>query len=579
MAPDETTGNSIFATPINPVDSTKNPTDSTKNPTDSTKNPTDSSKNSLKYVYDVKDGDKLEFNYKLDLGTNKRSLYLVITNTDLSNSINEDVKITSNKSQKQSLSKAQFLDNNKDISFKEKPIFKDLPQVVNFKHLPFVKSPKKLANYNVSPPSSNSVGDTNTFFDEKQSKSISSTLKKVVSNVETQFGKKTLLIWVANNCWHSGGSKDNLITQDMVDKMAEKFLKSGLKNDIYDWVSTIYGEEWGDHNIGDFIEEKDEITILLYDIEDDNSTNGGVLGFFWSKDNAKISVWDSSNERIMFYIDAVMYAQPTGDSWEITDYWPMEMISTLAHEFQHMIAFYQKNIKWKNAAGLDTWINEMSSMVVQDFVANKIFADGPRGVAFTDKTSGNSGNTEGRIPRYNFYNDYQVNTWYNEDLVLTSYAMSFSLGAYLARNYGGVKLFQKIIQDSSVHHGAIENAISSLGYNGINFAEIIKRWGVSVLLSDKSAGSVYQFNKGDWFNSDVGGTSYSLGSIDFYKFKYESRDQVGPKIYQLTTENLSKKFYPASNSFYLVGKNLSGVVSLDIKLPSNKLKLQLVAKE
>ena len=56
-------------------------------------------------------------------------------------------------------------------------------------------------------------------------------------------------------------------------------------NDIYDWVTNIYGEEWGDHSyptelIGDY----DEINIVLADLMDDN-LDSGVAGYFWAKDN------------------------------------------------------------------------------------------------------------------------------------------------------------------------------------------------------------------------------------------------------------------------------------------------------
>ena len=36
----------------------------------------------------------------------------------------------------------------------------------------------------------------------------------------------------------------------MVDAMGEQFLKAGEDNDIYDWVTGIYGDPWGTYSIG-----------------------------------------------------------------------------------------------------------------------------------------------------------------------------------------------------------------------------------------------------------------------------------------------------------------------------------------
>jgi hypothetical protein len=73
----------------------------------------------------------------------------------------------------------------------------------------------------------------------------------------------------------------------MVDKLADTFLKTGSDNDIYDWVTNIYENEWGSDTNGysGLIGNNDEITILLTDIDDNDNPEGGAIGFFWSKDN------------------------------------------------------------------------------------------------------------------------------------------------------------------------------------------------------------------------------------------------------------------------------------------------------
>ncbi|EIF51545.1 hypothetical protein [Sulfurovum sp. AR] len=167
--------------------------------------------------------------------------------------------------------------------------------------------------------------------------------------ISTDFGDKTLNIWVSNDSFDSGSgcTTDKCVTQDMVNALADTFLKSASDNDIYDWVTNIYGEEWGNDAEAKYsylISDNDEITILLTDIDDDGlpaSGEGRVVGFFWAKDNFDNSIFSGSNERVMFYIDSVMFAN--GElTWSIDDTWPKEIVSTLAHEFQHMIHYYQK---------------------------------------------------------------------------------------------------------------------------------------------------------------------------------------------------------------------------------------------
>ena len=161
-------------------------------------------------------------------------------------------------------------------------------------------------------------------------------------------------------------------------------------------------------DIINLIPKNDEITILLTDIDEDNSANGGVVGFFWSKDNFLATTVAGSNERVMFYIDSVMFAN--GDNgWDIDDYWPKELISTLAHEFQHMINFYQKYILLDTDT--DTWINEMLSESTEDLVATKIRHIGPRGVDYMDGSAGDPGNTLGRYPLFNANNTLSLTSW------------------------------------------------------------------------------------------------------------------------------------------------------------------------
>ena len=274
---------------------------------------------------------------------------------------------------------------------------------------------------------------------------IPATSRKVVTD-----GTTTLIVWVADDEW---GACSECVRQIMVDTFADRFLRPGPSNDIHDWLTALFGSPWGPHDYALLIpaEYADDIHILVYDIDADGPyVEGGptrIGGYFWAKNNdlQDPNVPGTSNERLMFYMDAPLLAQREGASWDATDYWPSLMISALAHEFQHMINFYQKRVKHDFRTVSETWLNEMSSEVAEDLVAEELKVNGPRGVAYDDSTAGVPENWRGRLPWYNYYNYIQVTAWDYSD-TLKHYSISYALGAYLARTYGA-GLFRHIVQN------------------------------------------------------------------------------------------------------------------------------------
>ena len=110
---------------------------------------------------------------------------------------------------------------------------------------------------------------------------IPATARRVVTD-----GTVTLGVWVADENWEGicdttlGLNPPVCLTQEMVDAVADKFLRPGTNNDIYDWVSTAFGDPWGPHALEGFLipaEAAEEIHILLLEIP-------FALGFFFGKD-------------------------------------------------------------------------------------------------------------------------------------------------------------------------------------------------------------------------------------------------------------------------------------------------------
>ena len=374
------------------------------------------------------------------------------------------------------------------------------------------------------------VGDRFTFqtYDEAlQVVDIPATARSVITA-----GTITLAVWVADDQWGS------VLSQTMADAIANRFLRPGGSNDIYDWLTAIFGDPWGPHRFRNLIPQQaaNRIHILLFDIDDDGY--GGTVGYFAASNNFLRDSNDSvSSERLMFYLDAPSLAQPDGPSWEITDAAPSDMVDTLAHEFQHMIHFYQKGVL--HNVDSEPWLNEMASEVASDLIADKMMANGPRGVAYGDPTAGAAGTTSGRLPLYNAMNDIQVTTWDNADSY-KHYAITYALGAYLARNYGGAALFRAIVQNNGTGTDAVEAALRTLG-NSVSFGDLIVNWAVANLLSDDTgAPAPYRYNAGTWSTSSVGAATYRVGSINLFNYRYGSLS--GPRFSSLA--GLSRRTQP-----------------------------------
>ena len=406
-----------------------------------------------------------------------------------------------------------------------------------------------------APPQMAAVGDTQNFYEDSIANPIASTLRLQLND-----GTITVNMWVANDSW-SGCSKTYCMTDAMLAAIGPKFLLTGDSNDIYDWVTNLYGYPWGSHNYSNLIPEsaKSTIDILFYDINADNSTTGGVLGFFYSKDNYSTNAVAYSNARLMFYMDSVLTATKEGDNWDATDYWPAEMVATLAHEFQHMIHYYKKQVGL--GISTQTWLNELMSMTTEDLVADKILVNGPRGVTYSDYTAGSAGITDGRIPYFNDYPSISVTYWANDSSVLYRYAINYAFGAYLARNYGGAVLFKQIMAASSGDETAVITGLSALGYTE-TFPELLQRFQTAVVLSSKTTAPLYyQFNTGAAVSSTINTVTYNLGSINFYNFS------TGPKTYTSATLAANKSnLNPTSSVIILAETSKTGTVKKTLNM-------------
>ncbi len=137
-----------------------------------------------------------------------------------------------------------------------------------------------------------------------------------------------------------------LINKTIVNNVGAEF-----DNKIYDLITSKFG------NSGD-VDNNGKIIILLLDIKDGFTGSGGyIAGYF---DSTHMYDNPNSNKADMIFMD--INPGIIGDE---------DFMVTIAHEFQHLVNFYQKVFVQGSTTGQDTWINEGLSSAAEHLYLGK----------------------------------------------------------------------------------------------------------------------------------------------------------------------------------------------------------------
>jgi hypothetical protein len=353
---------------------------------------------------------------------------------------------------------------------------------------------------------------------------------------------------------------DNKITSAQAQAMADKF------DIIYVKETALFGFEYGggltetDPLYGG-VDYDPKIQILVHDIEGDNSPSqrGAFAGYFSGNDErmqSNLPAGYKSNEMEIFYIDAY-YADSA----------PEYIYSVLAHEFQHMIHFNRKRL----TLGLNSsssWYNEMLSMLAEDVI-------GPF-IGIPANTNGHP--IEERIPLFlGNYNMADTTVWLTGDNVSYSYANAYAFGAYLVRNFGGIKLIQRLMSNSAIDAASITAALDSdanpLRSEVASFEEALRRYGEALVFSqsaDKRPSGVLSFN--NTVTDTIGNTGYTFTGFniwDIRKIVSNQYSDFGPYISDpSTTRNMPGRTMLLQSKDEW--KNISGDLSITVQKPSSE---------
>ncbi|MDR0707250.1 MAG: hypothetical protein LBF60_05160 [Treponema sp.] len=311
-------------------------------------------------------------------------------------------------------------------------------------------------------------------------------------------------VWVAdkNFTQTESASNDNKITQAQAEEIAVRF------DAIYQKETPIFGYEYGGGPGGDGGRDGDpKIQILVYDIDGDYKRNqtSGVFGYFWAKDfyTQAEAGKTKSNAAEIFYLDA-----------HFADKHPDGAISTLAHEFQHMINFNEKSVKSDFKQSSETWFDEMLAMLAEDLIDPLV------GVVESEFPYNQ------RIPLFlNGYSDCAPTTWMEGEKALYSYANSYAFGAYLIRNFGGARLVKEMMTNSKVNEESVVDAVNAMSPaaapataergGGWNFSDLLSRYGEALIFSgNEKPSGVFSFD--NTVTEIIDGTEYTCAGFDIW---------------------------------------------------------------
>lgn len=269
---------------------------------------------------------------------------------------------------------------------------------------------------------------------------------------------RVINLWLEDS--EAGAGK---MTDAMLDTFMERFARPA--NSVYGLVTSLAGQPWGAHGYNNLIAAEQPIDIVFVNFVPDGKPYG-LLGYFWSLNNLQanpsIGQLKYSNESLSFYMDTETVYLDLARGMDV-------QISTLAHEFVHMVNFYQRRVLRGMSYGFDTFLEEMSAVMVEDVLGERI-------------TPGYNTARDEHMPAWLARSGFNCDpTEWSTGSTCFGYNVVGSYGAYLLRQYG-VGFYQQMLKNTSSTDSwtVLDNAITTAGGPGL--AGTLPRWGASIAL-------------------------------------------------------------------------------------------------
>ncbi|OHA47020.1 MAG: hypothetical protein A3A80_01170 [Candidatus Terrybacteria bacterium RIFCSPLOWO2_01_FULL_44_24] len=229
-------------------------------------------------------------------------------------------------------------------------------------------------------------------------------------------------------------------------------LANEFDNNIYPKETAFFGLPWEPG-----IDNDSHITILVSHLA------GNFGGYFRTDDEYPRSQVATSNEREMVFINAVNITNAASSN---------SVRNFLAHEFQHLISFYQKT-KLLNSDD-DVWLNELRSEYA------------PTVAGFNDVWSGSY--LQSRVGSFLTNPSDSLNEWKN---ATADYAAINVFAHYLADQYGS-SIISKSLQRPERGIVSIDATLADMGLSD-KFGDIFLNWEIANYINSPTAGTRYTY--------------------------------------------------------------------------------------
>jgi len=282
----------------------------------------------------------------------------------------------------------------------------------------------------------------------------------------------TLFIWV-----------NGIVPNGAMNSVADYFSQV-----IFPTTTSLVGPHWGDHSNPSLVSsDSNQIHIILGKTEaiEYHPSSPSIVGFFYSRD-LFLDEADSFGAPVI-----VMNAGMISYDWETSGgvgswFWRVG-ISTLGHELQHLVNFYQRTVLRGSATPI--WLDELSSLMVEDALTGPLNTT----LGVLNPAKADPGFDLPAVDRYSqAIKALQVpivqwaTTANSIDELLAHYGVAALFGAYLHRNSEGAGLLSTLTNSSGTGASALDGALRAVGVDG-GLPGALSRWVPAVLLSETSA--------------------------------------------------------------------------------------------
>ena len=256
----------------------------------------------------------------------------------------------------------------------------------------------------------------------------------------------------------NNGKVDSAIAQKFAD--AFEFFYPVVRNifgnesdEIYNSYTqtSLFSGEYTTTGMEEVSDTGTKINIIVYDLFGDK--DGGTLGFFSNGDYYTKNIYEYSNQGKYFNVDSY---------YAISE--PNIIISTLVHEFQHMVHHGVKKMKWNLDS--DTNFNEMLSMLCEDMMQQFLTENG-----FTIE---NKDSPKGRFLQFMIQYYGCGIRGYDESAL--AYANAYAFGSWLCRQYGGAKLVKTMMSNEKANNDCIVAAVNTVNDTNYTFNDLFAQF-------------------------------------------------------------------------------------------------------